>query len=196
MTTGSTVPTPTYPSDTTNSKQTNGREGISVDDPLILIISTLSACTREYGIMIDSAERRRRSLSPWGQDEKVKETSAIRKNDGCIVRGNRGDELFRYVLNQRCFASIAVKNVINGQHKAWRRQHQKLGLFVESWLNKGKRREDLLSVEQPELEITNFISQFEAEDINNINQANCRSALNTLFQLQRFKKEEINGVSS
>ncbi|KAA6369207.1 MAG: hypothetical protein EZS28_035266, partial [Streblomastix strix] len=59
----------------------------------------------------------------------------------------------------------------------------------------GRRREELLKVEDPELVIANFISQLEAEDATNANQANCRSALGTLFQLQGFKKEKINGVA-
>ncbi|KAA6311302.1 MAG: hypothetical protein EZS28_056154, partial [Streblomastix strix] len=45
------------------------------------------------------------------------------------------------------------------------------------------------------LVIANFISQLEAEDATNTNQANCRSALSTLFQLQGFKKKKINGVA-
>ncbi|KAA6310105.1 MAG: hypothetical protein EZS28_056375, partial [Streblomastix strix] len=45
------------------------------------------------------------------------------------------------------------------------------------------------------LVIANFISQLEADDATNANQANCRSALSTLFQLQGFKKEKINCVA-
>ncbi|KAA6361838.1 MAG: hypothetical protein EZS28_042635, partial [Streblomastix strix] len=118
-----------------------------------------------------------------------------RKNDGCLVRGNRGEELFRWVLNQRGLTDTAIQNVINGWHESWRRHRQRLGQFDEYWISLGRRREEILKVEDPELVIANFISQLEAEDATNANQANCRSALSTLFQLQGFKKEKINGVA-
>ncbi|KAA6393763.1 MAG: hypothetical protein EZS28_010713, partial [Streblomastix strix] len=130
-----------------------------------------------------------------GQDEEVKEAPATRKNDGYLIRGNRGEELFRQVLNQKNLTSTANRNVINGWHESWRRHRQRLGQFDEYWISQGKRREDLLNVEDSELVIANFISQLEAEDATNANQANCRSALNSLFQLQGFKKEKINGVA-
>ncbi|KAA6399062.1 MAG: putative reverse transcriptase [Streblomastix strix] len=72
MATRRTVSTPSYPSDTANSKQTNGREGISSDDSMILAISTVVACTHEDDIKIDYLMRKRRRLSPRGKKRKQK----------------------------------------------------------------------------------------------------------------------------
>ncbi|KAA6379234.1 MAG: hypothetical protein EZS28_025237, partial [Streblomastix strix] len=195
MATGGTIPAPAYSSDTTDTKQISEREGISSDDHTILAISTVVACTNEDDIKTDYPMKKRRRLSPWREDEEVKEAPTTRKNDSCLVKGNRGEELFRQVLNQRGLTDTAIQNVINGWHEAWRRHRQRLGQFDEYWISLGRRREELLKVEDRELVIANFISQLEAEDATNANQANCRSALSTLFQLQGFKKEKINGVA-
>ncbi|KAA6386719.1 MAG: hypothetical protein EZS28_017753 [Streblomastix strix] len=156
----------------TNSKQTNRRKSLSADNPPISAISTVVACTYEDDIKIYNPGRKRGHLSHERQDEKVKEAPVSRKNDGCLIRGNRDKELFRWVLNQRGFTNTAIQNVINGWHEAWRRHRQRLWQFDEYWISQGKIREDLLNVEDPELVIANFISQLEAEDVTNANQAN------------------------
>ncbi|KAA6400767.1 MAG: hypothetical protein EZS28_003707 [Streblomastix strix] len=176
----STISTPTYPSDTTNSKHTKGREGISIDDPSILAFSTVLACTDEDGIKIDNPRRKRRRPSSRKHDEKVTEASATRKIDDCLIRG---------------FTITSVQSVINGWHEARRRYRQRLRQFDEYWYNLTKRREDLLNVEDPGLMIANYISQLEAGEATNASQAHSRSASSTLFQLQGFKKEKINGVA-
>ncbi|KAA6341447.1 MAG: hypothetical protein EZS28_052460, partial [Streblomastix strix] len=112
-----TLSTPAYSSDTANSKQINGREGTGSDDTTILAVSTVVAGTHEDGIKIDYPRRKRRRLSPGRQDEEAKEAPTTRKNDGCLVRGNRGEELFRWVLSQRGLTSTAIQNVINGWHE-------------------------------------------------------------------------------
>ncbi|KAA6368429.1 MAG: hypothetical protein EZS28_036044 [Streblomastix strix] len=194
MATRGTISTPAYSSDTANSKQINGREGTSSDDPTILAVSTVMACTHEDDIKIDYLRRKRRRLSPWRQDEEVKEAPTTRKNDGCLIRGDRGEELFRWVLSKRGLTRTAIQNDINGWHEAWRRHRQRSGEFDEYQISQGKRRADILNIEDPELVIASFISQLEVEDVTNANQANCRSALSAQFQLQGFKKEKINGV--
>ncbi|KAA6381033.1 MAG: hypothetical protein EZS28_023444, partial [Streblomastix strix] len=64
MATRGTVSTPTYPSDTANSKQANGRLDISFDDPPILTITTVVTCTHEDDIKTDYPKRKRRRLIP------------------------------------------------------------------------------------------------------------------------------------
>ncbi|KAA6377194.1 MAG: hypothetical protein EZS28_027279 [Streblomastix strix] len=93
--TGSTVSTPTHPYDSENSKHTNGKEDTSVEDPPVLAISTVEACTHEDGIMNDNPGRKCRRHSPWKQDMKVKKAPATRMNDCCLIRGNKGEEIFR-----------------------------------------------------------------------------------------------------
>ncbi|KAA6387796.1 MAG: hypothetical protein EZS28_016677 [Streblomastix strix] len=163
-------------------------------NPPILAISTVVVYTHENNIKIDYPNRKRRRLSPGGQDEEVKEASLARKNEGCLIRCNRGDELFRWVLNKKGLTSTSIQNDIISWQKAWRKHHQRLGLFEEYWISQGKRSVALLNFEDLELMIANFTSQLEAKDATNANQANCRSALSTLFQRQGFKKEKIDGV--
>ncbi|KAA6366797.1 MAG: hypothetical protein EZS28_037677, partial [Streblomastix strix] len=194
MTIESTASLLTHPSEILNSKQTNGRESASIDDPPIFVNSTAVACAHQDSIKNDNPGRKRRRLCPGCQDEKVKEALATWKNDDCLIRGNRGEELFIQISNQRSLTSTAIYNLINGWHEEWRRHHQRFKQFVEYGLKYGKRREDLLNVEELELVIANFISQSEADDATNANQAQSQSASNTLFQLQGFKKVKISGV--
>ncbi|KAA6317159.1 MAG: hypothetical protein EZS28_055143, partial [Streblomastix strix] len=63
MATRRTVSTPSYPSDTVKSKQTNGRERIGIDDPPILAISTVLAGFNEDDIKIDNPGRSHRRFS-------------------------------------------------------------------------------------------------------------------------------------
>ncbi|KAA6368607.1 MAG: hypothetical protein EZS28_035867 [Streblomastix strix] len=177
MATRGTVSTPTYSSDSANSKQTNGSEGISLDDPIILAILTVVACIHEDDIDIDNPGRKRRCLSPWRQNEKVKKKH---------LQPGRMKGVLQEVTEEKNYSD-------GGWHIAWIIHRHRLWQFDEYWLNLGKRRQDLLTIEDLELVIANFISQLEAEDATNANEANYRSKLNTLLQLQRFKKEKING---
>ncbi|KAA6372457.1 MAG: hypothetical protein EZS28_032016, partial [Streblomastix strix] len=73
ITIGSTASLLTHPFEVLNSKQTNGREATSVDDPRILVISTAVARAHQDSIKNDNPGRKHRRYSPGIQDEKVKE---------------------------------------------------------------------------------------------------------------------------
>ncbi|KAA6358018.1 MAG: hypothetical protein EZS28_046455 [Streblomastix strix] len=69
------------------------------------------------------------------------------------------------------------------------------GQFDEYWKCIGKSREDLLIESDPETMISNFISQLQADQTSDANQANCRTAIAMLFRAQGVPKDKINGFA-
>ncbi|KAA6379261.1 MAG: hypothetical protein EZS28_025210, partial [Streblomastix strix] len=128
-------------------------------------------------------------------NEETQKTSTTRKNDGLIVRGNKGEELFRWALIRRGFSELAVKKVIGGWHSIWSRHRQRLVQFEEYWRGIGKSREDLMTEIDPESVISNFISHLASEDATDANQTACRSAIVMLLKLQGVPKDKIDGLA-
>ncbi|KAA6397469.1 MAG: hypothetical protein EZS28_007004, partial [Streblomastix strix] len=126
-------------------------------------------------------------------NEQIKKTSTFRRDDSIIIRGNKGEELFSLVLEQRGLAAAAVNKVIEGWHTIWGRHRQRLGQFQEYWVSIVKSRVDLLRVEDPEVTIANFEAYHGDEQATDSNQTNCRTAISMLFKLQGFPNEKVNG---
>ncbi|KAA6354678.1 MAG: hypothetical protein EZS28_049795, partial [Streblomastix strix] len=144
---------------------------------------------------IHDTGREQRSVSTRRKNEEIEKAPTPRKVDSRVDRGNRGEELFRWVLGKRGFSNTAIQKVIGGWHTIWGRHRQRLGQFDEYWKSIGKSREDLLIESDPETMISNFISQLQADQTSDANQANCRTAIAMLFRAQGVPKDKINGFA-
>ncbi|KAA6390356.1 MAG: hypothetical protein EZS28_014115 [Streblomastix strix] len=136
-----------------------------------------------------------RSINTRRKNEEIEKAPTFRKVDSRVDRGNRGEELFRWVLGKRGFSNTAFQKVIGDWLTIWGRHRQRLGQFDEYWKSIGKSREDLLIKSDPETMISNFISQLQADQTSDANQANCRTVIAMLFRAQGVPKDKINGFA-
>ncbi|KAA6397240.1 MAG: hypothetical protein EZS28_007238 [Streblomastix strix] len=90
----------------------------------------LSIPQRE-SINFGNPEKKRRRPKAIKLDEKAKEVPSSKKNDGCIIRGNIEEELFKWIPRQSSLINIIFYKAINGWHVAWRRHCWRLGQFEE-----------------------------------------------------------------
>ncbi|KAA6354469.1 MAG: hypothetical protein EZS28_050004, partial [Streblomastix strix] len=111
------------------------------------------------------------------------------------IRGDRGEELFKWILSKRQFTDDATQQVIDGWHSIWSRHRQRIGEFEEFWTKSGKSWEDLTTVKDPETVISNFIAQQISVHATNANSNACRTAIGMLFRIQGFQEEKINGFA-
>ncbi|KAA6382799.1 MAG: hypothetical protein EZS28_021675 [Streblomastix strix] len=187
------IPSPANPINSSNIEQAGKREGECSDGSSQLAFPIMVAEPNEVDLEVDNRGKKRRRINPGRENEEIKKTSTSRRDDSIIIRGNKGEELFRWVLEQRGLATAAVNKVIEGWHTIWGRHRQRLGQFQEYWVSIGKSREELLRVEDPEVIIANFVAYLGDEQATDSNQTNCRTAISMLFKLQEFPKEKVNG---
>ncbi|KAA6383509.1 MAG: hypothetical protein EZS28_020964, partial [Streblomastix strix] len=111
------------------------------------------------------------------------------------IRGDRGEELFKWILSKRQFTDDATQQVIDGWHSIWSRHRQRIGGFEGIWTNFEKSWEDLTTVIDTETLISNFIAQQISVDATNANSNACRTAVGMLFRIQGFNEERIIGFA-
>ncbi|KAA6368547.1 MAG: hypothetical protein EZS28_035926, partial [Streblomastix strix] len=139
--------------------------------------------------------KKRRRTETRGQDEESQKASSTRRVTRSSVRGDRGEELFKWILSKRQFTNDATQQVIDKWHSIWSRHRQRIGEFEEFWTKSGKSWEDLTTVKDPETVISNFIAQQISVHATNANSNACRTAVGMLFRIQGFQEERINGFA-
>ncbi|KAA6388517.1 MAG: hypothetical protein EZS28_015955, partial [Streblomastix strix] len=187
------ISSPANPINSSNIEQAGKREGECSDGSSQLALPIMVAEPHEVDFEVDNRGEKRRRINPRRENEEIKKTSTSMRDDSIIIRGSKGEELFRWVLEQRGLAAAAVNKVIEGWHTIWGRHRQRLGQFQEYWVSIGKSREELLRVEDPEVVIANFVAYLGEEQATDSNQTNCRTAISMLFKLQGFPNEKVNG---
>ncbi|KAA6367832.1 MAG: hypothetical protein EZS28_036642 [Streblomastix strix] len=191
----STIPPSANTSDISNVEQIRQREGECSDGSSQLAVTSMVAKHDEQDKEMGICGKKRRRVESWRQNEEIEETLTARRNDSRVIRGNKGEKLFRWVLKLRGLTDTAVLKVIDGWHTIWGRLRQRLGQFYEYWASLGKKRMELFQKEDPEIIIANFIAQPGEEKSTDSNQTNCRTAICMLFKLQGIQSEKINGVA-
>ncbi|KAA6397239.1 MAG: hypothetical protein EZS28_007237 [Streblomastix strix] len=91
------------------------------------------------------------------------------------------------------FTSDATDKVIEGWHSIWRRHRQRISEFEEFWMKQGKSWEDIMTVKDPEIVISNFLAQKYRSKSSDANTNASRTAIGMLFRIQDFQEKEING---
>ncbi|KAA6383049.1 MAG: hypothetical protein EZS28_021427 [Streblomastix strix] len=95
---------------------------------------------------IHNNRRKRRRHKDRQKDEKAEEASSTGQDDDCSDRGERGESLFRWGLQQRGLDNEAVQGVIDGWHSEWKRHRLRLGKFQECCRELNKVKLDILAV--------------------------------------------------
>ncbi|KAA6370893.1 MAG: hypothetical protein EZS28_033580, partial [Streblomastix strix] len=182
-------------SDITNNQQSDqGKDNCSISST-ILASSTMVAKHIQNNEEIRDSRRKRRRIKDGRKDEKAEEASSTGQDDDCSDRGERGESLFRWALQQRGLDDEAIQGVIEGWHCAWRRHRLRLGQFQEYWEEQNKVKEDILAVQDPEAVISNFISFLKQHKATNANQIACRTAAGMLFRAIGQEEQKINGFA-
>ncbi|KAA6361749.1 MAG: hypothetical protein EZS28_042723, partial [Streblomastix strix] len=78
-------------------------------------------------------------------------------------------------------------------HSIWRSHRQRIGESDEFRRKQGKRWEDLITVKDPEVVISNFLAQYRRLKSSDAKTNACRTAIRMLFRIQGFLEKEING---
>ncbi|KAA6404405.1 MAG: hypothetical protein EZS28_000064 [Streblomastix strix] len=128
-------------------------------------------------------------------NEESKKASSSRRNTRSQTRGNRGEELFKWILSKRQLSESATQQVIDVWHSIWSRYRQRIGQFEEFWTKSGKSWEVLTTMKDPETVISNFIAQQVSANATNANSYACRTAVGMLFRIQGFQEDKINGFA-
>ncbi|KAA6374704.1 MAG: hypothetical protein EZS28_029770, partial [Streblomastix strix] len=128
-------------------------------------------------------------------DAKSEKTPSTGRNTRSAARGEKGEQLFKWILSKRQFTSEATDKVIEGWHSTWRRHRQRIGEFEEFWMKQGKSWEDLMIVKHSEVVISNFLAQQRRSKSSDANTNACRTAIGMLFRIQGFQEKEINGFA-
>ncbi|KAA6373548.1 MAG: hypothetical protein EZS28_030923, partial [Streblomastix strix] len=109
-----------YPS--SNSSYTSGAEQIRerkdncIDGRSKLAIPIMVVELHEVDLEIVNRGKKRRCVNTRWEDEEIKKIPSSRRNDRVIIRGNIGEDLFRWTLEQRELAAAATDKVIEGWH--------------------------------------------------------------------------------
>ncbi|KAA6393150.1 MAG: hypothetical protein EZS28_011326, partial [Streblomastix strix] len=128
-------------------------------------------------------------------DAKSEKTPSIGRNTRSAARGEKGEQLFKWILSRRQFTSEAIDKVIEGWHSIWRRHRQRIDEFEEFWMKQGKSWDDLMTVKDPEVVISNFLAQQGRSKSSDANTNACRTAIGMLFRIQGFQEKEISGFA-
>ncbi|KAA6370458.1 MAG: hypothetical protein EZS28_034016 [Streblomastix strix] len=168
-------------------------ESLSPNSYTLLAIPIMVADTNSNDMQIDNSRQELRNSSPRRQDVKTKTTSPSRLDDNLRDRGDRGERLFKRILKQRQFTDAAIEQVIQSWFEAWQRHRQQIGQFEEFWTREGNKWTDLMQVLDPEAVISNFVAQLKADEATNLNINSCKIAIGTLFNMQGFSEEKVNG---
>ncbi|KAA6380421.1 MAG: hypothetical protein EZS28_024052 [Streblomastix strix] len=188
-----TIPPSTDSIDLGNSQQSKRRECASSDGDTQLAIPILVAKSDQASIKICKIGEKHRRFEDGRSNEESKKASSSRRITGSQVRGDREEELFKWILSKRQFTEVATQQVIEGWHSFWSRHRQRIGEFEEFWTKSGKFWEDLTTVKDPETVISNFIAQQVSVHATNANSYACRTAVGMLFRIQGFQEDRING---
>ncbi|KAA6367824.1 MAG: hypothetical protein EZS28_036649, partial [Streblomastix strix] len=191
--------TPISPSSDTldianNQQSDQGKDNCSISST-ILASSTVVAKHIQNNEEIRDSRRKHRRLKDGRKDEKAEEASSTGQDDDCSDRGERGESLFRWALQQRGLNNEAIQGVIVGWHCEWRRHRLRLCQFQEFWREQNKMKEDILTVYDPEAVISNFISFPKQHKATNANQIACRSAVGMHFRAIGQEEQKINGFA-
>ncbi|KAA6386755.1 MAG: hypothetical protein EZS28_017715 [Streblomastix strix] len=190
-----TLSTPTNPNDTSNTQQSEIGSSSSCDSGSKLAISTLVAQPNRASSEVCECGKKRGRFEARRTDAKSEKTPSTGRNTCSAARGEKGEQLFKWILSRRQFISEATDKVIEGWHSIWRRHRQRIGEFEEFWMKQGKSWEDLMTVKDPEVVISNFLAQQDRSKSSDANTNACRTAIGMLFRIQGFQEKEINGFA-
>ncbi|KAA6353023.1 MAG: hypothetical protein EZS28_051450, partial [Streblomastix strix] len=151
--------------------------------PIPMIQATLNKAKQEAvpapsGASSEVCEcgKKRGRIEARRTDAKSEKTPSTGRNTRSAARGEKGEQLFKWILSRRQFTSEATDKVIEGWHSIWRRHRQRIGEFEEFWMKQGKSWEDLMTVKDPEVVISNFLAQQDRSQSSDANTNACRTA--------------------
>ncbi|KAA6381391.1 MAG: hypothetical protein EZS28_023081, partial [Streblomastix strix] len=170
-------------------------ECTSSDGDTQLAVPILVAESDQASIKICQPGEKSRRLEDGRSNEESKKASSSRRITRSQARGDREEELFKWILSKRQFTEVATQQVIDGWHSIWCRHRQRIGQFEEFWTKSGKSWEDLTIVKDPKTVISNFIAQQVSAHTTNTNSNACRTAIGMLFRIQCFQEDRINGFA-
>ncbi|KAA6354458.1 MAG: hypothetical protein EZS28_050015, partial [Streblomastix strix] len=132
--------------------------------PIPMIQATLNkakqeAVTAPSGASSEVCEcgKKRGRIEARRTDAKSEKTPSTGRNTRRAARGEKGEQLFKWILSRRQFTSEAADKVIEGWNSIWRRHRQNIGEFEEYWMKQGKSWEDLMTVKDPENSYLNVV---------------------------------------
>ncbi|KAA6367443.1 MAG: hypothetical protein EZS28_037031 [Streblomastix strix] len=168
--------------------------------PIPMIQATLNkakqevACPSGSSSEVCECRKQRGRFEASRTDAKSEKTPSTGRNTRSAARGEKGEQLFKWILSRRLFASEAIDKVIEGWHSIWRRHRQGIGEFEEFWMKQGKSWEDLVTVKDPQVVISNFQAQYGRSKSTDANANACRTAIGMLFRILYFQGKEINVI--